>query len=71
MVRCGFEPLILTHHWKFVEEFLQNADDCDYESTPEIAITVDERDKGRPIVEFEYNENGFTREDVWALRNAV
>ena len=61
------DSLYARNHWKFVEEFLQNADDCDYESTPEIAITVDERNEGRPIVEFEYNENGFTREDVWAL----
>lgn len=50
--------------WKFVEEFLQNADDCKYDKTPEIKITVDDQ-KG--IIEFVYNEEGFTRGDIWAL----
>ncbi|MBR3313101.1 MAG: hypothetical protein IKG18_03080 [Atopobiaceae bacterium] len=61
------DSLYARNHWKFVEEFLQNADDCEYEQAPEIAITVDERDVNRPYVEFEYNEKGFTREDVWSL----
>lgn len=50
--------------WKFVEEFLQNADDCKYDKTPEIKITVDDQ-KG--TIEFVYNEEGFTRDDIWAL----
>lgn len=61
------DTLYARNHWKFVEEFLQNADDCDYDDVPEIGITVDERDENRPIVEFVYNEKGFTREDVWAI----
>ena len=61
------DTLYARNHWKFVEEFLQNADDCDYDDVPEIGIMVDERDASRPIVEFEYNEKGFTREDVWAI----
>lgn len=50
--------------WKFVEEFLQNADDCKYEGVPQIQIIVDEN---RSSVEFIYNEKGFSRGDVWAL----
>lgn len=50
--------------FKFVEEFLQNADDCRYESTPEVKIVIDEV---RSTVEFTYNECGFSRADVWAL----
>ena len=50
--------------WKFVEEFLQNADDCSYEGTPEITIVVDERNSA---IEFAYNERGFTRKDIWSL----
>lgn len=50
--------------FKFVEEFLQNADDCRYESTPEVKIVIDEV---RSTVEFTYNEYGFSRADVWAL----
>ena len=50
--------------WKFVEEFLQNADDCSYDGTPEIQIIVDER---KSAIEFIYNERGFTRNDIWAL----
>lgn len=50
--------------WKFIEEFLQNADDCTYDGTPEIQIIVDERNSA---IEFVYNERGFTRKDIWAL----
>lgn len=50
--------------WKFVEEFLQNADDCRYEGIPKIEIIVDEN---KSTVEFIYNERGFSRGDVWAL----
>ena len=49
---------------KFVEEFLQNADDCRYEEPPEININIDE---AHSTVEFVYNECGFSRKDVWAL----
>ena len=50
--------------WKFIEEFLQNADDCKYADNPEIQITIDEQ-SGK--IEFAYNEEGFTRGDIWAL----
>ncbi|MGN1020536.1 MAG: hypothetical protein ACI4O7_09170 [Aristaeellaceae bacterium] len=50
--------------WKFVEEFLQNADDCAYDGIPEIRIIVDER---QSAIEFVYNERGFTRKDIWSL----
>lgn len=50
--------------WKFIEEFLQNADDCKYQEKPTIEISVNEK---LGIVEFIYNEEGFSREDVWAL----
>ena len=50
--------------WKFVEEFLQNADDCKYLEKPEIEIIVNEN---LGTVEFIYNEEGFNRQDVWAL----
>lgn len=50
--------------WKFVEEFLQNADDCFYEETPEIEITVNVAEKK---IEFSYNEIGFSPRDIWAL----
>ena len=49
---------------KFVEEFLQNADDCRYIDVPQIQIIVDEQIS---TVEFVYNEVGFTRQDIWAL----
>ena len=50
--------------WKFVEEFLQNADDCNYSDIPSLEIIIDEIGS---YVEFVYNETGFTRKDVWAL----
>ena len=50
--------------WKFVEEFLQNADDCRYEDSPQITINVDEK---ASTIEFAYNETGFSREDIWSL----
>lgn len=50
--------------WKFIEEFLQNADDCKYSENPEIQIIVNEC---VGTIEFAYNEEGFTRNDIWAL----
>lgn len=54
--------------WKFVEEFLQNADDCTYASEPEIKIIVNEKSTNdNPTIEFVYNEVGFSKKDIWAL----
>lgn len=50
--------------WKFVEEFLQNADDCTYDDVPEIEITVD---GSKSSIEFAYNEKGFSAQDIWSL----
>jgi hypothetical protein len=50
--------------FKFVEEFLQNADDCHYSSTPELNIRIDSQ---KSIIDFAYNEEGFSRFDVWSL----
>ena len=50
--------------WKFVEEFLQNADDCYYDDAPEIEITVNVAEKK---IEFVYNERGFSARDIWEL----
>lgn len=50
--------------WKFVEEFLQNADDCKYDNAPELTIFINEQEN---FVEFVYNEIGFSRKDIWAL----
>ncbi|MBR1495366.1 MAG: hypothetical protein IJ601_10020 [Acidaminococcaceae bacterium] len=61
------DRLYAKNPWKFVEEFLQNADDCSYLSAPEIHIRIDERDETHPFIEFIYNEEGFSRRDVWAL----
>ena len=36
-------------------------------SAPEIHIRIDERDETHPCIEFIYNEEGFSRRDVWAL----
>lgn len=52
---------------KFIEEFLQNADDCEYQSTPEIEVMLKEADENHSIIEFTYNEDGFTKEDIWFL----
>lgn len=61
------DRLYAKNPWKFVEEFLQNADDCDYDAIPEISITVDERDEEHCFIEFAYNEKGFGRSDIWAI----
>ena len=61
------DRLYAKNSWKFVEEFLQNADDCDYDAIPEISIIVDERDDSHCYIEFIYNEEGFTRNDIWAI----
>lgn len=61
------DRLYAKNSWKFVEEFLQNADDCDYETIPEISIVVDERDEKHCFIEFIYNEEGFSRNDIWAI----
>ena len=58
------DRLYAKNPWKFVEEFLQNADDCNYDSTPMIDIIVDECDS---TIEFAYNEKGFSRRDIWAI----
>lgn len=58
------DRLYAKNPWKFVEEFLQNADDCNYDSTPIIDIIVDE---GNSTIEFAYNEKGFSRRDIWAI----
>lgn len=51
---------------KFVEEFLQNIDDCEYEEgkDPEVTITVNKEDSS---ITFRYNEEGFTEKDIWAI----
>ncbi|SEM19689.1 hypothetical protein SAMN04487770_12848 [Butyrivibrio sp. ob235] len=61
------DRLYAKNPWKFVEEFLQNADDCDYDAIPEISISVDERDEKHCFIEFTYNEKGFGRSDIWAI----
>lgn len=53
--------------WRFVEEFLQNADDCEYLTEPSITIEVDQAAGQNPHIKFTYNETGFTRQDVWAI----
>ena len=53
--------------WKFVEEFLQNADDCNYSDTPQIFISIDEREESHVSIEFAYNEDGFEKVDIWAI----
>ena len=61
------DRLYAKNPWKFVEEFLQNADDCNYVQTPEIAIAIDDRNENHCCIEFSYNEEGFSRNDVWAI----
>ena len=61
------DRLYAKNPWKFVEEFLQNADDCNYYAIPEISIIIDERKKEQCSIEFCYNEEGFTRNDIWAI----
>ena len=61
------DRLYAKNPWKFVEEFLQNADDCNYYAIPEISIIIDERKKEQCSIEFCYNEEGFTRSDIWAI----
>lgn len=56
-----------TNAWRFVEEFLQNADDCEYEGESSVSIEIDERPGRNPTIEFSYNETGFTRRDIWAI----
>lgn len=58
------DRLYAKNPWKFVEEFLQNADDCNYDDIPKIEIIVDENNS---TVEFAYNEKGFSRKDIWAI----
>ncbi|MBQ9981315.1 MAG: hypothetical protein IJP18_01980, partial [Oscillospiraceae bacterium] len=50
--------------WKFVEEFLQNADDCNYTEDASVNIIINEKDNS---IEFIYNEVGFSREDIWGI----
>ena len=61
------DRLYAKNPWKFVEEFMQNADDCNYSETPKIEITIDEREENSTSIEFCYNEDGFTRNDIWAI----
>ena len=61
------DRLYAKNPWKFVEEFMQNADDCNYSETPKIEITIDERVENSTSIEFCYNEDGFTRNDIWAI----
>lgn len=61
------DRLYAKNPWKFVEEFLQNADDCNYSSNPQIDIIIDEKDEAHPFIEFVYNEDGFSRGDIWAI----
>ena len=61
------DRLYAKNPWKFVEEFLQNADDCNYTAVPEISINIDERQEDHCFIEFCYNEEGFTRNDIWAI----
>ena len=61
------DRLYAKNPWKFVEEFLQNADDCNYDTIPEINIIIDERDENHCFIEFCYNEEGFSRSDIWAI----
>ncbi len=61
------DRLYAKNPWKFVEECLQNANDVNYENTPELSITIDVRNRYRSSIEFCYNEEGFTRSDIWAI----
>ena len=61
------DRLYAKNPWKFVEEFLQNADDCNYAAIPEISINIDEREDNHCFLEFCYNEEGFSRNDIWAI----
>lgn len=61
------DRLYARNPWKFIEEFLQNADDCSYNQAPSIRIVIDECVEHRPAIEFIYNEEGFQRSDVWAV----
>lgn len=47
------DRLYAKNPWKFVEEFLQNADDCNYCDIPQIDIIIDEINSS---IEFIYNE---------------
>ena len=58
------DRLYAKNPWKFVDEFLQNADDCEYENVPKVDIIVDENESA---VEFIYNEKGFSKKDIWAI----
>ena len=58
------DRLYAKNPWKFVDEFLQNADDCEYEDIPNVDIIVDENES---TVEFIYNEKGFSKNDIWAI----
>lgn len=61
------DRLYAKNPWKFIEEFLQNADDCNYEEAPEISIYIDAQDTEHCSIEFCYNEEGFSRNDIWAI----
>ena len=51
--------------WKFIYEFIQNVDDCTYkEKSPSLTIKVS-KELGQ--ISFEYNETGFSLDDVKAL----
>lgn len=58
------DRLYAKNPWKFIEEFLQNADDCEYKELPKVDIIIDEKCKA---IEFIYNEKGFNRNDIWAI----
>ena len=52
--------------WKFIYEFIQNVDDCEFykNKKPELSITVDEESER---IIFDYNEIGFSLSDIKAL----
>lgn len=58
------DRLYAKNTWKFVEEFLQNADDCEYKGTPQVEIVIDEKEA---TIEFIYNEKGFSKNDISAI----
>ena len=51
--------------WKFVYEFIQNVDDCSF-SGDTAFLNIDINNESNAII-FEYNEKGFTLDDVKAL----
>lgn len=50
----------------FIYELIQNVDDCDYEDASDCNLTIN-YNKKENIITLEYNEKGFTTENVFAI----